>query len=124
MFVRPDALKTLKEQNGRWTCKDYFVVTDIQYDGRKISSVQVLNQKTGQVLDFTNEKPSKPVYTKAFLAKRGAERIGADEIEKLTRACEQSGKSMDKAVAACGKSTADEITFVQYVALMNQMQVA
>lgn len=122
IFVKPEALKTLKEQNGKWTCKDYFTVTDITYDGKRIASVQILNQKTGQTLEFG--KVATPVYTKAFLAKRGAERIGQAEIEKLTKACEQSGKSMDKAISACGRSTVEEITYVQFVALMNQMQVA
>jgi hypothetical protein len=53
MFVRASDLKTLKDAgNGRWTCRDSFTVTDIQYDGRKICFVQIVNQKTGGLIEF------------------------------------------------------------------------
>ena len=57
MFVRPDYLQTLTQDNGRWTCKDYFVVTDIQYAGRKIASVTIWNTRTGASLEFKNDVP-------------------------------------------------------------------
>jgi hypothetical protein len=54
MFVFKKDLKTL-EQSGnsnKWTCKDSFVVTDIQYDNRKIVYVKVLNLKTENEIEF------------------------------------------------------------------------
>ena len=56
MFVFKKDLKTLDKSdwNGKekWTCKDAFVVTDIQYDGRKIVYVKVLNLKTDNEIEF------------------------------------------------------------------------
>ena len=53
MFVRANDLKTLKQDDkGKWTCKDIFSVADIQYSGRKICYVRVLNEKTGGYIDF------------------------------------------------------------------------
>ena len=56
MFVFAKDLKTLEssEWQGKkkWTCKDAFVVTDIQYEGRKIVYVKVLNLKTENEIEF------------------------------------------------------------------------
>lgn len=53
MFVRSQDLKTLKQDDrGKWTCRDYFTVTSIQYVGRKICYVTVRNEKTGRVIEF------------------------------------------------------------------------
>lgn len=56
MFVFKKDLKTLEssEWQGKtkWSCKDAFVVTDIQYEGRKIVYVKVLNLKTDSEIEF------------------------------------------------------------------------
>lgn len=52
IFVRPDELRTLKEENGKWTCKDFFKVKDISYEDRTISGVTILNLKTYQEIIF------------------------------------------------------------------------
>lgn len=53
MFVRSNDLKTLKEDDrGRWTCKDFFTVTAIQYTDRKICYVAIRNEKTGKIIEF------------------------------------------------------------------------
>ena len=53
MFVRSNDLKTLKEDDrGRWTCKDIFTVTSIQYVDRKICYVAIRNEKTGKIIEF------------------------------------------------------------------------
>jgi len=56
MFVLAKDLKTLEssEWQGKkkYTCKDSFIVTDIQYDGRKIVYVKVLNKKTNSEIEF------------------------------------------------------------------------
>lgn len=52
MFVNPKDLKTHKQENGRWTCTDYFTVQDIQYIGRKICFVRIKNEKTNGYIDF------------------------------------------------------------------------
>lgn len=52
MFVFKKDLKTLTEFQGRWTCKDSFKVTAIEYSGRNIVYVKVLNLKTEKEIEF------------------------------------------------------------------------
>jgi len=150
MFVRPSDLKTLKESgNGRWTCRDYFTVTDIEYDGRKIAFVQILNGKTGGLIEFgkrlQTEEQSKqiaaeqveellkieteqtePTFDRAFIEAHGAERITEREIERLTKACAENAKglTLEKALKAARRKSVTSLTYIQYVALMSQLGVA
>jgi hypothetical protein len=57
MWVGAKDLKTLKEVEGyqgkkKWECKDTFVVTEIEYSGKNIAFVKVLNQKTNNEIVF------------------------------------------------------------------------
>lgn len=53
MFVRAKDLKTLKQDDkGKWTCKDIFTVADIQYTGKKICYVRIMNEKTGEDIEY------------------------------------------------------------------------
>lgn len=53
MFVRAKDLKTLKQDDkGKWTCKDVFTVADIQYTGKKICYVRIMNEKTGEDIEY------------------------------------------------------------------------
>lgn len=53
MFVGREKLKTLiASGNGKWTCKDYFTVTDIAYQDKKIVYVKIVNGKTGEPIIF------------------------------------------------------------------------
>lgn len=150
MFVKAADLKSLKEAgNGRWTCRDYFTVTDIQYDGRKIAFVQILNQKTGGLLEFgkrilreeqprreeqpaekpqnvETSEPEERIFDRAFIEAHGAERITEREIERLTKACAESpkGLTLEKALKAARRKSVTSLTYVQYLALMAQLNAA
>lgn len=54
MFVFAKDLGSLKqdEKTNKWTCKDYFKVSDIQYADDKIVYVKVLNLKTNNTIEF------------------------------------------------------------------------
>lgn len=52
IFVGAKDLKTLKEDKGRWTCRDFFRVVIVQYSGRKLCYVAIRNEKTGKLLEF------------------------------------------------------------------------
>ena len=52
MFVFKKDLKTLSENNGKWTCRDSFKVEDIQYNKREIVYVKVLNRKMNSYIEF------------------------------------------------------------------------
>ena len=154
MFVRASDLKTLKDSgNGRWTCRDYFTVTDIEYDGRKIAFVQIMNGKTGGLIEYGKriqreeqpepvadeqeqpvEKPQKVetpepeerIFDRAFIEAHGAERITEREIERLTKACAESpkGLTLEKALKAARRKSVTSLTYVQYLALMAQLNAA
>lgn len=151
MFVRASDLKTLKDAgNGRWTCRDSFSVTDIEYDGRKICFVQIVNQKTGGLIEYgkriqreeqpepvaaeQEEKPQKVetsgpeerIFDRAFIEAHGAERITEREIERLTKACAESpkGLTLEKALKAARRKSVTSLTYVQYLALMAQLNAA
>ena len=70
---------------------------------------------------MASSKPNK--LTKAFLKEHGSDRIGSDEIAKLKTACLNAGESMslERALTACKRERIDDITYVQYIALMGQL---
>lgn len=99
MFVFAKDLKTLEssEWQGKkkYTCRDSFIVTDIQYDGKKIVYVKVLNQKTNCEIEFgmpanvakdqkkiENSKISE-VKLKALLARCDSDKVDTGTILKL-----------------------------------------
>ena len=78
---------------------------------------------TDEFHNQTTQTSSKTKLTKTFLKEHGSERISGDEIAKLKKACLNAGESMslERALTACKKSSIEEITYFQYVALMNQL---
>ena len=69
-------------------------------------------------------QPKAPVFDKKFMQDHGAEKITARERERLRAACSASGKSLEMALQACRRSSIEDISFVQYLALMSQMGAA
>lgn len=47
-----DSLKTLAQDNGKWTCRDRFTVTAIEYDGGRITMVEIQDTSTHEYLQF------------------------------------------------------------------------
>ena len=155
IFVKAADLKTLKDTgNGRWTCKDYFTVNDIQYTDRKITYVQILNNKTGVLLDYGKKRieesteevapaagpkfvtipkndgnvdDAEPaMFSPEWMEIHGREKITDREIENLKKACAENdrGLTLDKALTAARRKSASNLTYVQYVALVSQLGVA
>ena len=99
MFVNKKDLQTLEEvQQGnfkKWTCKDSFKVTDIQYIDEKIVYVKVLNLKTNNEIEFgipaqeqqENKKIENSVIdelkVKALIARCDKEGVDVGKILKL-----------------------------------------
>ena len=154
IFVKAENLKTLKDNgNGRWTCKDYFTVNDIQYTDRKITYVQILNTKTGALLDYGKKRVEEPeeedasaatpelvtipkndgnvdtaepaMFSPEWMELHGREKITDREIENLKKACAENdrGLTLDKALTAARRKSASNLTYVQYVALVSQLGV-
>lgn len=67
LFVGSQDLKTLRQENGKWKCNDFFEVADIQYHNRNICYVKILNKKTGRYIEFgTGNRYSKNSGNYAF----------------------------------------------------------
>lgn len=155
IFVKAENLKTLKDNgNGRWTCKDYFTVNDIQYTDRKITYVQIRNEKTGVLLDYGKKRieesteevapaatpelvtipkndgnvdTTEPeMFSTEWMEIHGKEKITEREVEILKKACAENnrGLTLDKALMAARRKSASNLTYVQYVALVSQLGVA
>lgn len=95
MFVFAKDLKTLNENNGRWTCKDYFTVAEIEYIDKKIVYVKVRNEKTGNYIEFgtpadakkkqgdIEKQPISEVKVKALIARCENEGVKVETILKF-----------------------------------------
>lgn len=69
-------------------------------------------------------EPQEPVFDRDFLIRKGQDKISEREQKRLTAACNRAGDrfTLDKALAACNRSDVTEITYVQYIALMNNLK--
>lgn len=92
MFVNPKDLKKFKQdERGKWVCKDYFRVTNIQYVGRRICYVAIRNESTGRIIEFGQpaeyeKKKSDYVEKKYITAVRNTiKKKGLDEAEILNK---------------------------------------
>ena len=85
MFVKPEKLsKSFKQENGRWVCKDRFRVTNIEYNGRSIAKVDVLNEKTEEIITF-----GEPVAETEKTEEIKKQTIGEVKAAALRMICEQ-----------------------------------
>lgn len=94
MFVRAKDLKTLKaeEWGGKttWKCKDAFRVVEIEYSGREIVWVKILNLKTNNELTFGTPAAEHE-------AQKTVEKATVDEVKvkALIARCEAEGVTVD-----------------------------
>lgn len=132
IFVKAADLKTLENRNGKWTCRDYFTVEGISYEGRKIIGVTLRNTKNNRRLVFGNAAEetapakSEAKFTKEFMAENSNKKITKAEVKKLTAACKSAGENMslEKALQACKVDKPESITYTQYLALMANLNAA
>jgi hypothetical protein len=94
MFVLKKDLKTL-EQSGdnfkKWTCKDTFIVTHIEYSGEKIVYVKVLNQKTNNEIEFGT--PANETQEQVKVEKQT---VDAVKVQVLEKRCSDEGVNPEK----------------------------
>ncbi len=109
MFVFANNLKTLKEENGRWTCRDFFEVEDIQYIDRNICYVKILNTKTNSFIEFgTPQKEEKQMQTvaKAF--------IDGVKVKALESRCKEDGVPVERILKLYKVNSLSELTEVKH----------
>lgn len=114
MYVYPDKLKTFKNENGRFTCKDRFRVTDIIYSGKKIVKVDVLNENTGKVISF-GEEPEKKQDVKK-------KKIGKVKGKAIEARLEKAGQSVDAFREFFKVSDLANITDEQHLWLVHELE--
>lgn len=113
MRISKKDLQTLEEvQQGnfkKWTCKDSFKVTDIQYIDDKIVYVKVLNLKTEKEIEFGTP-------AKAQEENKKIENLVIDEVKliALVDRCANENVSTDKIKELYKVSSLAELTEVKY----------
>ena len=113
MFIFKKDLKTLEEaQQGnfkKWTCKDSFKVTDIQYIDEKIVYVKVLNLKTNKEIEFGT-----PAQAQQEAQKIENSVIDEVKVKALIARCKKEGVDGEKILQLYKVSIFDHLTEKQY----------
>ena len=121
MFVFKKDLKTLEEVNmqgkTRWTCKDAFKVTEIEYVNRKIVYVKILNLKTNEFLEFgapATETRKAEAVANSFI----------DEPKKkvLLSTAKKKGVELVKILERYNVSSVDEMTMDSWMKAMKVLE--
>lgn len=118
MFVRPSDLKTFKkDDSGRCTCRDRFRVVDIEYAGRTISRVDVLNESTGAVITFgelaAETKKTNDISNQA---------IGDVKAAALVKTLEKAGQDVQAFLNHFKVKSAAELTEAQHLAILKGLE--
>lgn len=118
MFIFNDKLNTLKEENGRWTCKDNFVVTDIQHEGdteeekqklKKIVYVKILNTKTNDYIEFGT--PAEEYKKNKQTEKQSVQDV---KVKALESRCENEGVPVERILKLYKVESFAKLTEKQY----------
>ena len=109
MFVSAKDLKTLKQEQGRWTCKDAFKVAEIQYKDKNICYVKILNLKTNNEIEFGT-----PAKVEAKQEKIEKSRIDEAKIKSLLARCENEKVDPKKILTLYKVSSIADLTEKQY----------
>ena len=114
MFIYQADLKTFQKgsRENQYLCFDKFHVTDIQYDGKTIVQVSVMNDNNGKVSIFGQT----PKVTHATQAQRPPEEppVSQANIEALKKAAERKGLDISMVLAMAGVHTLEGITPAEY----------
>lgn len=109
MFVFKKDLKTLTEDRGKWTCKDSFKVTDIQYIDRNICYVKIYNNKTEKEIEFGT--PAGDSAKEKELAEAVIDEV---KIKALLARCEREGVEIGKVLKLYKVSSIADLKNKQY----------
>lgn len=109
MFVFKKDLKKHEEYNGKWTCKDTFKVTEIEYAEDKIVFVRIQNTKTDNYIDF-----GQPANAHAEQKKIEKSVIPEVKLKALLARCEKEGVEPGKILTLYKVSSLADLTERQY----------
>ncbi len=113
MFVQPKDLKTLKEEEWqgkkKYTCKDSFKVTEIEYQNDKIVYVKVLNLKTNNYIEFgmsTSESTEQKNTEKS--------KISEVKVKSLVARCENDAVDVNTILKLYKVASLEDLTELQF----------
>lgn len=109
MYVFSKDLNTLKETNGKWTCKDFFEVEEVEYNDRRICYVKVLNTKNGKYIEFGT--PAKDEKKKQDVSKMC---IDAKKVKALENRCKEDGVDVATILRLYKVNALDELTELKH----------
>jgi len=91
MFVNKKDLAKHEQVNGRWICKDFFRVTEIEYQDKKIIYVKIVNEKNNREIEFG--VPAGEAKEQDKVAKQY---IDTAKVAALEARCENEGVAPEK----------------------------
>lgn len=113
MFVRKKDLDSLEEfewqGKKKYTTKDTFTVTDIEYLDGKIVYVKVLNQKTGNEIEF-----GQPAQVQAEQKQIEKATISEVKVKALQARCEKDGVDPEKILKLYKVASLADLTELKY----------
>lgn len=100
MFIKPENLKKHSQENGKWTCKDTFTVTEIEYTDDKISFVKVYNTTAKKEISFgertgNENDTSADEQLETQIEKTKKKKISDIKIKSLEERIKEDGISLD-----------------------------
>lgn len=114
MFVKPcDLGKFKKDDSGKYTCTDRFRVSNIEYDGRRIAKVDVLNETTGLVLTF-----GEPVAETVKTEKTKSQKIGPVKGKSIMNLLTMAGQDAEKFLQYYKVEKAEDLTEEQHLQIV------
>lgn len=114
MFVKPkDLEKFSKDDNGRYTCRDRFSVKSIEYIGRKIAMVEILNETTGAILRF-----GEPAEETQKTEEVKNQKIGKTKGQAIIKALTDAGQNVDAFLDYYKVEKAEDLTEEQHLAII------
>ena len=112
MFINKKDLKKHEQVNGKWTCKDSFKVTDIQYIDEKIVYVKVMNLRNDREIEFGT-----PAKVKAEEQKIENSVINAVKVKALEKRCINENVDVEFIKTHFKVTSFEELTEKQYAIL-------
>ena len=117
MFVLSKDLKTHKQEDLKWTCKDSFKVTEIEYIDEKIVYVKIINLKNNNVIEF-----GMPAKENAEQKKIENSVINEVKVKALIARCEKENVETNKILQLYKVSSLADLTEKQYVNIIEHWE--
>lgn len=117
MFINPGKLKKFKEENGRYTCRDRFKVTDIEYSGRKIAKVDVMNLDTEEVITFG--EPAEETAKTETVKNQKIGKVKGKAVEAMLKA---AGQNPEAFLEYYKVSSFENLTEEQHLAIVRTLE--